>query len=59
VQYDLEYIARQFRGTRLSLNVSNLFDKSYVASCGAGTQFDSGCYYGLRRSVLATLRHRW
>lgn len=59
VQYDLEYISRQFRGTRLSLNVSNLFDKSYVASCGAGTQFDSGCYYGMRRSVLATLRHRW
>lgn len=59
VHYDFDHLAREMRGLRLSLNVSNLFDKIYVASCGAGTQFDSGCYYGLRRSVLATLRYRW
>lgn len=39
--------------TRLALNANNLFDKEYVASCWGS------CYFGPRRTVVATLRHRW
>lgn len=35
------------------LNVSNLADREYVASC------DYWCYYGAERSVVASLRYRW
>ncbi|MGP9812885.1 TonB-dependent siderophore receptor [Rhodopseudomonas sp. NSM] len=59
LHYDLEYLSPSLKGTRFSINASNLFDKVYVASCGVGTSFDAGCYYGLRRTVLATLRYRW
>jgi iron complex outermembrane receptor protein len=59
LHYDLGYLSPSMKGTRFSINASNLFDKVYVASCGVGTSFDAGCYYGLRRTVLATLRYRW
>lgn len=41
---------------RVSLNVSHLFDKEYVASC-----FDPsfGCFYGETRKFFATVRYRW
>jgi iron complex outermembrane receptor protein len=35
------------------LNVSNLVDREYVASC------DYWCYYGAERSVVASLRYCW
>jgi iron complex outermembrane recepter protein len=35
------------------LNVSNLADREYVASC------DYWCYYGAERSVMASLSYRW
>ena len=38
----------------LALNVSNLADKRYVTTCPLGT-----CYYGPRRTLLATLSHDW
>ena len=47
IHYDWE-------GYRLGLNVSNLFDKEYLASCD-----DVWCYYGSERTFLATLRKRW
>jgi iron complex outermembrane recepter protein len=59
VHYDLENLHPAWKGARLSINASNVFDTVYVASCGVGTQFDTGCYYGLRRTVLAKLRYRW
>jgi iron complex outermembrane receptor protein len=59
IHYDLENLHPAWKGARLSLNASNVFDTVYVASCGTGTQFDAGCYYGLRRTVLAKLRYRW
>jgi len=43
------------KGMRLSLNASNLFDKTYVASCEA----ESYCIYGLRRVVTAAVKYRW
>ncbi|WP_247507324.1 TonB-dependent siderophore receptor [Bradyrhizobium sp. 1] len=54
VHYDLAGIGPQFKGFLASANISNIFDKTYVEVCQ-----DSGCYYGLRRSVIATLRYRW
>lgn len=45
----------RLRGTALSLNVSNLLDETYVASC-EGAYW---CMYGPRRVVTASLRHRW
>ena len=39
----------------LAANVSNLFDKRYVASCLS----DAACYYGDGRTVLASLKMRW
>src|SRR5690554_1182745 len=38
---------------RVQLNVSNLADKEYVASC------DYWCYYGEARRVTASLNYRW
>ncbi|MBB2159519.1 TonB-dependent siderophore receptor [Gluconacetobacter sacchari] len=37
---------------RLGVNINNLFDKRYVASCTGLTS----CYYGQRRQVLGTVR---
>jgi iron complex outermembrane receptor protein len=54
VHYDLAGLGPQLKGYSLQVNASNLFDKTYVALCQ-----DNGCYYGLRRQVIATLRYRW
>lgn len=54
VHYDFSALGSQFKGYSLQVNASNLFDKTYVALCQ-----DNGCYYGLRRQVIATLRYRW
>ncbi|OPY99833.1 TonB-dependent receptor [Bradyrhizobium sacchari] len=54
VHYDLAALGPQFKGFLASANVTNLFDKTYVEVCQ-----DTGCYYGLRRNVIATLRYRW
>jgi iron complex outermembrane recepter protein len=54
VHYDLAGLDPQLKGYFLKVNVSNLFDKTYVSLCQ-----DNGCYYGLRREVIATLRYRW
>lgn len=40
---------------RLSLNVSNLFDRKYVAGCDSAVN----CYYGNRRTVTGSLTYRW
>lgn len=45
----------EWRNLRLAINVSNLFDKEYVAGCFSL----NGCAYGGRRTVLGTLRYRW
>lgn len=60
IHYDFEYIEPKLKGLRLSLNATNLFDKEYVASCGTGTgNIDVGCFWGTRRTILATARYRW
>ena len=40
----------------LQLNVSNLFDKEYVASCSTA---DFGCYYGESRKIAGSMKVRW
>jgi len=54
LHYDLAALGKQFNGFNLQVNATNLFDKTYVTLCQ-----DNGCYYGLRREVIATLRYRW
>ncbi len=40
-----------FQKWRLSVDASNLFDKTYISQCSS----ESDCFYGLRRKVVATL----
>jgi len=52
---DLGRVSPDLKGMQVALNVSNLFNKEYFASCWS-TSF---CYYGYQRSVRASLRYRW
>lgn len=54
VHYDFAALGKQFKGYNLQVNATNLFDKTYITVCQ-----DFGCYYGLRREVIATLRYKW
>ena len=53
--YDLKYLDATLQGFQLQLNAQNLLDERYVTGCFSY----SGCYYGLPRTVYATLRYRW
>jgi iron complex outermembrane receptor protein len=55
VSYDLPDMGPNLSGWRVGVNVANLFDKTYVSECSSSTN----CLYGLRRTVLATLRRSW
>lgn len=55
IRYDLGQASARLRGMQLALNVSNLFDKTYVANCLGAT----GCYWGTERTAVASLRYRW
>ncbi|TCQ96262.1 TonB-dependent siderophore receptor [Neorhizobium sp. JUb45] len=52
---DLSAINESLKGTEVAVNVANVFDKEYVASCNTVTQ----CYWGTGRTIRATLTHRW
>jgi iron complex outermembrane receptor protein len=54
IHYDFEYLAPALKGLNFALNAQNLLDTVYVQSC-----ITNGCYYGLRRQVIGTLRYRW
>ena len=54
VVFDLAYTYEFIDKTTLQLNVSNLFDKKYVAFGGFGADF-----YNPGREVTATLRRSW
>lgn len=54
MHYDFSTLGPQFKDYSFQLNATNPFDKTYVTLCQ-----DNGCYYGLRRQVIATLRYRW
>ncbi len=55
IRYDFGYRYPALKGVDLAVNATNLFDKTYVTTCIAAT----GCYYGNRQTILATLRYRW
>ncbi len=54
VRYDLRYLHPTLRGAQLAVNMNNIFDNKYVSTCAGGS-----CYYGLQRTVYATLRYGW
>ncbi|WP_159588355.1 TonB-dependent siderophore receptor [Chelativorans xinjiangense] len=41
---------------QFKLNVSNLFDKKYVATCYAES---NGCFYGESRKISGSVKYRW
>jgi iron complex outermembrane receptor protein len=45
-----------WRGFRFAVNAKNLFDRTYVATCYNEV---SSCFYGSRRTVIASARYRW
>lgn len=55
LRYDLGQLSRKLTGTNVAVNASNLFDKEYVADC----QNINTCYYGMGRTVFATLTYNW
>ncbi|MCJ2085333.1 TonB-dependent siderophore receptor [Methylobacterium sp. E-005] len=55
VSYDMKHFDPRLTGLTAQLNVQNLLDERYVTGCFTY----SGCYYGLPRTVYATLRYRW
>lgn len=55
VRYDLANLVRAWKGAEVTLNVTNLFDKSYYTSCSSNFY----CQFGNGRLALAGLRYRW
>ena len=45
----------EYGNWRLAVNAKNVFDRTYVATCGSA----DFCYYGLRRTILGTIAYRW
>ncbi|MNL54457.1 ferrichrome outer membrane transporter [compost metagenome] len=56
-EYDLGAIKKDFEGTKLRVNVSNLFDEEYVSHCLNIT--GGSCNYGAGRAVTASLKYAW
>ena len=54
LRYDLRYLDASLRGATLSLNLTNLTDKTFFTCNGANF-----CNYGQGRTVLATLKYGW
>lgn len=55
IRYALGEVSPRLAGAELSLDVQNLFDEEYVSTCLSAT----GCYYGVGRTVYATLTYAW
>ncbi|WJY16513.1 TonB-dependent siderophore receptor [Pectobacteriaceae bacterium CE90] len=55
VRYDLAEASSHLKGAAVQLNVNNLADKHYVASCSGTTS----CFYGSGRSIVATVSYSW
>jgi iron complex outermembrane recepter protein len=54
IHYDFAYRWPQLKGLYLALNAQNLLDTAYVQDCQ-----NTGCEYGLRRSIIGTVRYRF
>lgn len=55
VGYDFGRMDRRYEGLRAQLNVANLFDEVYTASCASAY----ACFIGTERVVTASLDYRW
>ncbi|MHC1550472.1 TonB-dependent siderophore receptor [Phyllobacterium sp. K27] len=56
-EYDFGALNKEFEGTKLRINVSNLFDKKYVSHCLNIT--GGSCNYGAGRTITANLKYAW
>ncbi|KQW20468.1 ferrichrome-iron receptor [Afipia sp. Root123D2] len=56
VSYDLAYARADLKGWKAQVNVTNLTDRYYVASCLTGLAY---CGLGTGRTVLGTLKYSW
>jgi iron complex outermembrane receptor protein len=56
VSYDLAYARRDWKGWKAQVNITNLADHFYVASCLTGLPY---CGLGNARTVLGTLKYSW
>lgn len=56
ISYDLAYARREWTGWKAQVNVTNLTDHFYVASCLTGLAY---CGLGNGRTVLGTLKYVW
>ncbi len=54
IHYDLRRVDATLQGASIALNVENLFDKDYIATCDSYY-----CYYGDARRVVASLNYAW
>ncbi|MDX7998252.1 TonB-dependent siderophore receptor [Xenorhabdus sp. Reich] len=54
-KYDLGEASPQLKGASVQLNVNNLTNKRYVASCSN----EGACFYGSGRSIFATVKYSW
>lgn len=55
LNYDLGRVLSDLKGSALALNVSNLANRQYVASCSSQMY----CFIGQDRTVSASLNYRW
>ncbi len=53
VSYDLGQVSHSLNGASVQVNVNNVFDKKYVASCAS----TSACFYGIGRTASATFNY--
>lgn len=53
--YDFGRMNSRLAGLDFQLDIRNLFNKAYIASC-AGTNW---CYFGAERSIMGTLRYQF
>ncbi len=56
IHYDFSYLSPDMKGWSARVNANNLFDEEYVAACYA---LANGCFWGARRSVVASLKKAW
>jgi iron complex outermembrane receptor protein len=55
VHYDLAGMSPQLKGWKVAVNMTNIFDKTYVSACASSNQ----CFYGNGRTTLGTIRYQW
>jgi iron complex outermembrane receptor protein len=55
LRYELGEMNGSLQGAAVQLNVNNLADTKYVASCAS----DSACFYGIGRTMTATVSYSW